>query len=110
MSYAVDRSNDWKHVDGVVDAVYTRPDGTSYQNVKVRLGATVMGDFVTGVGGKVKLTKMSVWVKASDDADPVNTLEPQGVFAISGVEYQIVTVDGIRPDGSQWLVSCKVHQ
>lgn len=110
MSYIVDRSQEWRHVDGVVNATYTRPDETVFTKVKVRLGRRVAGDFATGIGGSVSAVPMVVWPYASDGATAVETLESGGQFAIGSVTYQIVTIDDVRSDGSQWKVTCKVHQ
>lgn len=111
MTYIVDRSNDWKFVDGVVDATYTSADGeTTYSKVKVRLGAITTGDFTAGVGGSVQVLPAVIWPLASDEGQtPVTTVEVQATLTISGTTYQIVRIDSREADGSQYRVTLQVH-
>ena len=111
MSYSVDYSDEWQHVEGVVDATYTSPDGaTTYSKCKVRLGATAAGDYAGGIGGSVQTLSAIIWPLASDEGEAaVTTVEPQAKLTISGTTYRIVAVPYRRADGTQYKVHLQVH-
>lgn len=98
MSYVVDYSNDWKHIDGVEEATYTDPAGKIDTLVKVLRGALSRSDLQGGlIETSVGDIPWTVWMGRIINGE----LLPNGRLVVGTVGYTLIGILSVLPDGSQ---------
>lgn len=88
MTYSVDFSADWQHVDGVESASYTSADGlTTVATIHVRRSTLSKADYAGGEFGYVPTDlPLIVWKDGLDATVP----EIDGTIVLGGVTYTVV--------------------
>lgn len=105
MSYIVDYSANYAHVDGVEDATLTPLTGSAVNNVKVRRGTLAINDIQgSTIGLRPGDVPFVVWLGTLQGA----ALTAEATLTVGSVSYKILSV-ATRGDTAQARIVCRQH-